>query len=135
MPAADQQNGAAKPRRRQASDHIDPVGVAERQVENDDVGYGLRQSHFEGGRMTERTRREADAANDVGNELADLWLIVQDVGEATGACRYGSGPCMDHWPIMRIYGCARPQVAPALRWSANIVFLHANYCQLLAGRG
>jgi CheY-like chemotaxis protein len=36
---------------------------------------------------------------------------------------------------MRIYGCARPQVAPALRWSANIVFLHANYCQLLAGCG
>jgi signal transduction histidine kinase len=33
MTAADQQNGAAKPRRRQASDHIDPVGVAERQVE------------------------------------------------------------------------------------------------------
>ena len=95
--AADEQDRAAKPGRCQASDDIDPVGIAQGQIEDDDFRRRLCQGHQQRRRSAERARGKAGRLHDVGNERTDLGLVVQDKSQtATTLRRTGGGRVRIH---------------------------------------
>ena len=75
---ADQQQVAVEAAGRKNADDLDGVGVAEREIEDDDVRHHCRERGLDAVAGRELVWRESDRRQDIGNELANLRLIVND---------------------------------------------------------
>jgi hypothetical protein len=88
---ADEQHLALVGEGLEVADDVDGVGLAEREIEDDQIRDRRLEVGEQGRRRRELARLETDRGDDLAHDRTNLRLVIQDKGEPPGGIRTWPG--------------------------------------------